>query len=303
MKRMVINIIWLLLLLLITAQPGAAKDQVSVFVSVVPQKYFVHQIGKDRVNVQVMVQPGASPATYEPKPRQMAGISKAQVYFAIGVPFEKVWLKKIAAANEKMKVIHTDQGIEKIPMAMHHHHHDEGPGGDPHKDANDHDDHGEPDPHIWLSPPLVKIQAWNMLTALLAIDPSHGAQYRQNYEQFVSSVDELHTHLKKTFADCQGEKFMVFHPAWGYFAHAYGLSEIPIEVEGKAPKPAQLKVLIEQARSRGIRMVFVQPQFSTKSAKLVAREIGGRVAVANPLAEDWSDNLRHIAEIFKEALE
>lgn len=283
-----------------------AADRVAVFVSVVPQKFFVQQIGKDRVDVQVMVQPGASPATYEPKPRQMAGISKAQAYFAIGVPFEKVWLKKIAAANDKMKVVHTDQGIEKIPMATHHDHH-EGEGGDhkedPNKDANGHqDEHGEPDPHIWLSPPLVKTQARTMLTALLEIDPSHGAEYQRNYEQFMLAIDKLHARLKNTFADCQGEKFMVFHPAWGYFAHAYGIEEVPIGVEGKAPKPAQLKALIEQAREQGIRMVFVQPQFSTKSAKLVAREIGGHVAVVNPLAEDWMDNLRHIAEKFKAAL-
>jgi zinc transport system substrate-binding protein len=305
MRHYTIYIICLLCLLIIGVQPGLTSDRVAVFVSVVPQKYFVQQIGKDLVDVQVMVQPGASPATYEPKPRQMAGISRAQAYFAIGVPFEKAWLKKIAAANDKMKVVHTDQGIEKIPMATHHHHH-EGEGGghkeDPNQDAHDQDGHCEPDPHIWLSPPLVKTQARTILTALLEIDPSHGAAYQRNYEQFMSAIDELHAHLKNTFADCQGTKFMVFHPAWGYFAHTYGIEEVPIGVEGKAPKPAQLKALIEQARGQGIRMVFVQPQFSTKSAELVAREIGGRVAVANPLAEDWMNNLRHISEKFKAAL-
>jgi len=132
-----------------------AADRVPVFVSIVPQKYFVQQIGKEWVDVQVMVLPGASPATYEPKPDQMAGLAKAKIYFAIGVPFEKVWLPKIAAANPAIKVVPTDQGIEK-------------PGNDP---------------HIWLSPPLVRIQARAIMTALKEADPGHANEYESNYRQ------------------------------------------------------------------------------------------------------------------------
>jgi len=272
-------------------------DRVSVFVSIVPQKYFVQQIGKDLTDVHVMVQPGAAPATYEPKPKQMADLSKTKVYFAIGVPFESSWLKKIAAANPKMKVVHTDHDIEKIPMATHHHHDEE---GNHHEKG---DDPGRLDPHIWLSPSLVKIQARTILTALQEIDPSHRTVYKANYNQFVSRIGELDAQLKTTFAGKQGLRFMVFHPAWGYFAHTYGLEQVPIEIEGKDPKPAQLKELIEHAREYGIKVVFVQPQFSTKNAELVAKEIGGQVAFANPLAEDWLANLREVAEKFKAALE
>jgi len=272
-------------------------DRIPVFVSIVPQKYFVQQIGKDLVDVHVMVQPGASPATYEPKPKQMADLSKTRVYFAIGVPFENAWLKKIAAANPKMKVVHTDHGIKKIPMAAHHPHDEEGEHHD-----EDHDEQGILDPHIWLSPPLVKIQARTILTALQEIDPSHRTVYEANYNQFVSRIDELDAQLKTTFAGKQGLQFMVFHPAWGYFAHAYGLKQAPVEIEGKDPKPARLKELIEHAREKGIKVVFVQPQFSTKSAELVAREFGGQVAFANPLAEDWMANLREVADKFKAAL-
>ena len=283
----------------ILVQAGTAADPISVFVSIVPQQYFVQQIGKDFVHVQVMVQPGASPATYEPKPRQMAAISKAEIYFAVGVPFEKVWLEKIAAASSKMRVVHTDHGIDKISMTADHHHDGEERG---HKAGPHQDEHGEPDPHIWLSPPLVKIQARTILAALQEIDPARSAAYQRNHDQFVSAIDLLHDQLKRTFVGHQGHRFLVFHPAWGYFAHTYGIEEVPIEVEGKSPKPARLKMLIERARREGIRMVFVQPQFSTKSAQLIAREIGGQVVVADPLAKDWMDNLRNIAEKFKAAL-
>jgi zinc transport system substrate-binding protein len=270
-KRLLIVMTGLFLLLGVNV---SAADKLPVFVSIVPQKYFVQQIGKSLVDVKIMVLPGASPATYEPKPQQMADLSKAHIYFAIGVPFENAWLGKIAATNSKMNVVHTNQGIEKLGK----------------------------DPHLWLWPPLVKIQARNILAALQEADPAHGSVYEANYKEFVARIDQLDTDLKNTFAGKKGLQFMVFHPAWGYFAHAYGLKQVPIEIEGKDPKPAQLKKLIEHAREDGIKVIFVQPQFSSQSAELVAREIGGQVAFANPLAEDWMANLRQVADKFKAAL-
>jgi zinc transport system substrate-binding protein len=275
----------------ITPAWGRTAGPIRVFVSILPQKYFVKQIGKDRVDVRVMVQPGASPATYEPKPKQLVELSKTDIYFSIGVPFEKVWLKKITAANPRMKVVHTDHGIEKIPMAAHAHH-----------DQKKHHNHGILDPHIWLSPPLVKMQARTILSAFQQVDPSYGTVYQTNYHEFVSRIHELDGQLKTLFAEKQGLRFLVFHPAWGYFARAYGIEQVPIEIEGKDPKPARLKELIEHARKKHIKMIFVQPQFATKSAELVAKEIGGQVAVANPLAEDWMANLRKIANKFEAAL-
>lgn len=291
-------------LIFIYAQNVFGKDKLPVFVSIAPQKYFVQQIGKDLVDVKAMVQPGANPHTYEPKPRQMADLSRTRVYFSIGIPFENVWLKKIAAANPKMKVVHTDHGIVKIPMEAHHHP-DEESG---HHKKVEHireghqDEHGGLDPHIWLSPPLVMTQARMILTALQEVDSTHRGAYAANYKAFISEIVDLDIDLQNIFAGKSGLRFMVFHPAWGYFAHAYGLRQVPIEIEGKDPKPAQLKELIEHARENGINVVFVQPQFSTKSAELVAKEIGGQVVFSDPLAENWWANLREVAGKFKAAL-
>ncbi len=273
--------------LLICGRPAQAGKKLVVFVSIPPQKYFLQQIGKQRVDVQVMVQPGASPATYEPKPRQMAAISRTHIYFAIGVPFEKTWLKKIAATNPNMQVVHTDHGIPKIPMAAN-------------QIGSDH--HGELDPHIWLSPKLVMIQARTYLNALIKIDPDHRAVYEANTNLFISKLADLDADLKQIFADKQGLQFLVFHPSWGYFARSYGLKQVPVEIEGKDPKPAQLKTLIEHAKKQHINIIFVQPQFSSRSAELVAKEIGGQVIFADPLASDWSVNLREVAAKFKTAL-
>lgn len=273
----------------------SASAGTSVFVSILPQKYFVRQIGKDLVDVHVMVAPGASPATYEPKPRQMVALSRAQIYFAVGVPFERAWLKKIAAANPGMRIVHTDEGIQKIPMAAHHH--------EENLSKDIHGDEASFDPHIWLSPPLVKIQARHIFEALAASDPGHEAIYAANYNIFLDELDTLHQHLLSIFRGKQGEAFMAFHPSWGYFAEAYGLRQIAIEMEGKDPKPAQLKDLITMAETMGVKVIFVQPQFSAKSARVIADAIKGDVLFADPLAENWAKNLREQASKIQHSLE
>ncbi|MCP4667778.1 MAG: zinc ABC transporter solute-binding protein [Deltaproteobacteria bacterium] len=274
---------------------GAEKLQVSV--SIIPQKYFVRKIGADLVDVNVMVLPGASPATYEPKPKQMALLTESKIYFAIGVPFEKVWLERFAAVHPRMVIVHSEEGIEKMPMKADHRHEE----ADQHK--GDGHAHGIRDPHIWLSPPLVKIVARNILHALLKTDPLHRVFFEANYRAFCAEIDGLDEELKEIFSGRgPGIDFMVYHPAWGYFARAYGLNQIPIEMEGKEPKPRALKNIIGQARDKGVKVIFVQPQFSGKSARTIARAMGGRVIVADPLAPDWAENLRKVAEAFRSAL-
>jgi len=276
------------------AASGWAAERVSVFVSIAPQVYFVQQIGKDLVDVHVLVEPGADPHTYEPKPQQMVALSKAVLYFAIGIEFETAKLAKITAVNPRMQVVHTDHGIMKPPMATHDDHDaKDGHGEDRHQ--------GGLDPHIWLSPPLVMLQARSILTALQVVDPAHRSTYEANYRAFILDVVDLDAQLRATFDGLKGSPFMVFHPSWGTFAHTYGLKQVPIEVEGKSPKPAQLKELIQRARSSRIKVIFVQPQFSSKSAQQLSKAIGGRVAVVDPLAQDWANNLRQVAEEFNNA--
>ena len=140
------------------------------------------------------------------------------------------------------------------------------------------------------------------MNALQGIDPSHRDLYKSNFQHFVSQINRLDSELKTIFASKRVLQFMVFHPSWGYFAQAYGLKQIPVQIEGKEPKPAQLKELIEHAKEKNIKVIFVQPQFSAKSAKLVAKEINGEVAFVDPLAENWSANLSEVANKFKSAL-
>jgi zinc transport system substrate-binding protein len=199
-------------------------------------------------------------------------------------------------------VVHTDRAVPKISMTAHPHSLLPGRQAERPPPAS-HDDHHGLDPHIWLSPARVKIQAEAIAAALQAADPAHRSAYQANSQEFYTALEALDEELKTAFAGRQGRRFMVFHPSWGYFAHDYGLQQVSIQIEGKDPKPAQLQKLIEHARQNRIKVVFVQPQFSAKSAEMIAREIDGRVVVADPMARDWFANIRAVARAFQAALE
>lgn len=275
-----------------------AREPLEIFVSVPPQKYFVERIGAEQVKVSVLVEAGADPHLYEPKPAQMVALSRAAAYFAIGIRFEEVWLSRITGLNPQMRVFHTDRGIRKLPMATEH---DSPLGGQRHTSENH--ARGFHDPHVWTSPALAMTLCRNTLLGLLAVDPARRSVYTANYKQLMAEIVELDLEIAALLRDKAGSRFLVFHPAWGYFAEAYGLKQIPIELEGKEPKPAQLKRLIESAKTHAVKAIFVQPQKSQRIARVLAAAIGADVVPADPLAGDWATNLRNQALRFRAALQ
>ncbi|MDI6638730.1 MAG: zinc ABC transporter substrate-binding protein [Bacillota bacterium] len=256
-----------------TASADAGK--VRVVVSILPQAYFVERIGGDRVDVSVMVPPGASPHTYEPTASQMRDLARARMYVRIRVHFEEAWMPRISAANKNMLIVDSTSGI-----------------------ALSRDE----DPHVWLSPRLVRVQAEHICRGLVKIDPAGREVYEHNKEAFLRELDALDEELARVLAPVRGRRFMVLHPAWGYFARDYGLQELPIEVEGKEPSAKELAALVETARANHVKVVFVQPQMSPRTAEVLARQIGARVVTLDPLARDWAANLRTVAQTLAEVL-
>lgn len=262
------------------AEPVPAADKkLNITVSILPQKYFVERVGGEFVNVTVMVQPGESPATYEPKPDQMTALAQAAAYVSIGVPFEKAWLEKIQAANVNMKMVDTTQGIERTATP-----------------------NGGFDPHIWLSPSLVKIQSETIYNALAELDPAHKDAFKANLDAFIQDINVLDADIRATLEKTESKKFIVFHPAWGYFARDYGLEMIPVEVGGQEPSAQELAGLIEKAKAENIKVVFVQPEFSQEDAETIAKEIAGKTLAISPLNPDWLSNLKSVAETFATVL-
>ncbi|MCV6607810.1 MAG: zinc ABC transporter substrate-binding protein [Campylobacterales bacterium] len=268
-----------------------AFGNVNAVVSILPQKTFLKKIGGDKVNITLMVEPGQSPATYEPKASQMKSLSNADIYFAIGVPFEHVWLDKIQSQNKSMKVVSTqkDKAMDRIKKPKRAHSHKK-------KKMKKHED-SHLDLHIWVSPKRVKVIGKVMADSLIKIDPKNKHYYEKNLEKFTQEIEQTDKKIQKILKNTPiGTKFMVFHPAWGYFAHDYGLTQIAIEKAGKEPKPKELTRLIAVAKKENVKTILTQPEFSQKGAKLIAKEIGGSVVGISPLHPKWSKNLIKMAK-------
>jgi zinc transport system substrate-binding protein len=258
---------------------GVEKEKVrlSLFVSILPQAYFVERVGGSHVEVEVLVGPGQSPATFELTPKQMAELAQADAYFRIGLPFEKQLVGKIRTALSDLRVVDTRRGIQLRSMEYEHH-----------NDGSD--------PHIWLDPKLVKIQATTVCEELCRLDSVNATEYKENLKAFKADLDEVDAKITQALEPLKGRKFYVFHPSYGYFGDAYGLTQVAVEVEGKEPGARWLAALIDQAKKDSVKVIFVQPQFSDKSAETVAEAIGGVVVPIDPLARDYLKNLKDIAE-------
>lgn len=272
-----------LLLVLMDVSAAKAADVVSVFVSILPQKYLVERIGGDRVHVEVMVRPGLNAETYEPLPRQMAALSEADIYFLIGVPFESIWIKKISAANPGLRII--DCCHELLPERLPHGEHD-----------TDVTVRHAYDAHVWTSPRNVMHIADIMLSALMDIDPAAAEYYGLNHDALAQDLDKLDQFIQQQFASLNNRYLMVAHPSWGYFADAYGLTQISLERHGAEIRPRELAGLVDFAKSNNIQTVYVDKQSNSASARLLARETGAAIVVLDPLAENYINNLKNVAQ-------
>jgi zinc transport system substrate-binding protein len=270
-------------------------SNINTVVSILPVQTFVKAIGGDKITVSLMVQPGNSPHNYEPKPLQMVDIAKADLYFAIDVEFENVWLPKFKNLNHDMRIIDLAENVQKMQMQGKHGndaddaHHSE-------HDADEHKHEGE-DPHIWTAPSNVKIIAKNIYNALKKEDPVNADYYKRNLDIFLASIDETDRLIIDILSSLEDhESFMVFHPSWGYFAKAYNLKQIAVEVEGKEPKPKELINILKEAKEEKVKAIFTQPEFSDTVAKIIAKELQIPVVKISSLASNWSENLINIAK-------
>ncbi|MFZ5758095.1 MAG: metal ABC transporter solute-binding protein, Zn/Mn family [Thermodesulfobacteriota bacterium] len=271
---------------------GSQNDgRVPVVVSIPPQLFFVERIGGERVRADVMVRPGQSPHSYAPTPKQTAGLARAKIYFRIGVAFENGFLPKLQSAVPDIRIVDTTSGISLAKMTAH----------DAHGDDHGHQDE-ELDIHTWLDPMLVKQQAAIIRDSLSELDPAGRSLFAANYRRFAEELDALQLRLSQSLAPYRGKSFFVFHPAFGYFARAYGLHQVAVESGGKQPGPRHLARLIDRARAEGVQVLFVQPQFSVKSAETIARAIDGVVIPLDPLAPDYLANMERIAVALEKAL-
>lgn len=260
-------------------------EPITVFVSIVPQKYFVERIGGEQVKVEVMVKSGESPATFNPNPKKMSRLSQAELYFSIGVPFETIWIDRIQSIHPQLQFVPLHDKV--APSHGHDQHHS----------------HITGDPHIWTSPAKVKIMAQKIKDTLTHAMPQKEKYFAENLQTFSNDLDTLDKNIRTVLAKSNNRRFMVFHPAWSYFAKDYGLEQIAIEQGGKEPGARALQKTIEQGKRLGIKVIFVQKQFSLSIAENIAKMIGATIHEMDPLAEDYLDNMRRTATAISGALQ
>ncbi len=286
-------------------------DTLQVAVSIPPQRWLVEQLGGERLRVMVLVAPGESPHTYQPTDAQVSRLMASAVYFRTGVSFENgPWFKAIQSAKG-LRVVDVREGIDRLDMQPqspaagkpdlhahegHAHAHPEHEREHVCHSAGGCSDDGK-DPHIWLSPQRLKRQAQTMARVLCELDSAGQAQYQRRLAELETCLDDLDRQLREMLSPLRGKAFFVFHPAWGYFAHDYGLRQKAIEIEGKEPSDHQLTEIQQEARAEQIKVVLVQPQISGRGARSVAAATGARLEVADPLPGDVPAGLRQMAEI------
>ncbi|MFP4580566.1 MAG: metal ABC transporter solute-binding protein, Zn/Mn family [Candidatus Sumerlaeia bacterium] len=319
--------LWLVCLVLVIsifAGNGYAQDNTSpikVFVTIPPQKWLVERLVPDAVEVHLMVPPGKSPHVYEPTPRQMVDLAKAELYLTVGASFEDAYIKRIARTYPDLQIIDSTKGINRRAMdethdhehgkpddedgQEHHGDHDHAAGHDEAHDEDENEDEHEDehlDPHVWLSTDNLKIMARNTASALGEIIPEKAEAIDERLKNLIEEINQVQERLSKQLKPYAGSRVYVFHPAFGYFTDAFKLRQRSVEIEGKAPTPRQLNRLIKDARAAKVKILFVQPQFDQKSARAVASAINGAVVRLDPLEPDVLSNLQKIADEIEEAL-
>jgi zinc transport system substrate-binding protein len=276
-----------------------AEKRLNVFVGIAPLADIVERIGGPTVDVHVLLPPGQDPHTFELSPRQVAALNNAKAFFYIGMPFEEQIVSRIAGSPRRPEIIDAAQGVVKRDMEDREHlvaeknDEDKAHGADAQRRGLD--------PHVWLSPQCLKIISENVARSLERLDPDNARAYVKNLIELIHDIDATDEKIKKMLEPLRGRTFFVFHPAFGYFADAYGLKQEAVEAGGKQPTPRQLLSLIDLAKRENIKTIFAQPQFDPHSAETIAGAIGGRVVPLDDLAKDVLCNLTDIAEKIRES--
>ena len=258
------NVNWKIFLYFFLLTPLFALN---ISVTILPQKGVVKAIGGEKVNVNVMVPPGNSPATYAPNFKQLKELKNSNIYFTIGVPFDQKYLSKIKEINPNIKIVYFGKLIKTTK-----------------------------NPHIWLSPTLLQLQAKTVLDTLIKYDQQNKEYYLNNYKKYINKMTNLEIKGLKTIHQ---KAFITFHPSFYYFAKDFHIKQIAIQKEGKAPSFAYLAKIIKLAKKDNVKTVIISPEFPTKYAKIVAAKIGAKIAVISPLNPKPENTINKLIEVLK----
>lgn len=264
--------------------PSKESHKPILSVSLLPQKYFLKHIVGDLAEVHVLVPYGNNPEYYDPTPRNIAKLQDSRGYFAIGtLPFEQQWIN---ALPDSVAVINL---AERLPHDLIH----------GHEEGHEHT-HIHGDPHYWTSLQGGKAMAEAILAATIEIFPEKEAELRANYESHLTpKFGEVEALAHEVFEESDSCAFVIYHPSLSLFASEWGLTQLVIEENGLEPTPRHLVQLLETAKAMDTRAVLIQEEFDAKNAENIARQLGITPLTIQPLAEDWTAEMKRLIEVFR----
>ena len=267
-----------------SSQEEVDNGKIDVAVSIGPEVEFVKAVGGDKVNVILMVPSGSDPHTYEPLPGQLTRVSNAKMYAEVGTPveFETNYMAKIKSINPTMLVVNCSKGVNLI-------------------DNTAENESDEVDPHIWTDPKNAEIMVENIYQGLAQVDPADKAYFEKNRNQYLQKLEGLNKNTTKILKEKKSPIILVFHPAFGYYAKAYNLTQVAAMINDEEPSPQRIAMMVDTARENNISVVFTEPQYDQKYMQSVASQIGGRVVFVNDLDENYLQNMENIAKAFSES--
>ncbi|MCX6673001.1 MAG: zinc ABC transporter substrate-binding protein [Methanothrix sp.] len=248
---------------------GNASYRIKVATTIAPLGDFVKAVGGEKVEVTVVVPPGAEPHTFEPTPSLMMDVAKADLYVMNGAGLE-FWMDKLLETNKRMAVVDSSQGIALLQ-----------------------ENEGEIDPHVWISLRNAAVQVNNICSGLIEVDSKNKDFYIKNRDAYLETLKALDVELNGTFAGKKNKIFIVHHPAWTYFARDYDLSQVPLMENEKEPGPKYLGEVIDLARRSNITTIFVEPEYNPKAAEVMAREMNTGIVTLDPLAKNYLKNMAY----------
>ncbi|MTI61522.1 MAG: ABC transporter substrate-binding protein [Firmicutes bacterium] len=265
-------------------QVSGESDKLSVAVSIVPEATFVKAVAGELLDVVTMIPPGNSPANYSPSPKELTKFSDSRIYFVMGVPADLTnILAKAEAINPDIKVVKLFAEVNEVY---------------PDREFS----LGKRDPHIWLSPKRAKVMVRIIARELAEIDEKNRDVYQKNAGEYINKLNELDKEISNSLSKLKNKTFIVYHPAFGYFADDYGLEMLAIEEEGKEATPRRVQKIIDLAKKENIKAIFYQAEIDSRQSQAIAEEIGGKTIQVDPLAADYIKNLQKTAEVFNDIL-
>ncbi len=257
---------------------------------ILPIRGWLQRIGGEHVQVAVLIRSGQSMHTFDPVPRLMTELDACSVFFTLGLPFERRMVERLESRSKPPRVVDLRTGIELREIDVPCVHETDDPN---HK--HEHATGGDKDPHIWLNPRMAAQICSTIGQTLIDLDPAHRDEYAKNLAALQSELLAAHEKMRERLANLRGSSMLVYHPDFGYFCDEYGLRQMPLELEGREPTAREISVLTEKAKALAVGAVFTQPQYSRKSADILASRIGATVVVIDPLSEEYFDVLEQLA--------